>query len=91
VAKGCKFEVKNSMSNRHFHVTYLAFIGHPSLYYRLYITHPLCHHVACNLLPISTSVYQLPRCCCSISIQEATSQPAFWKFTVYFTGKKPTI
>jgi hypothetical protein len=33
---------KNTMSNRHFHVTCVAFIGHPSHYYRLYITHPLC-------------------------------------------------
>jgi hypothetical protein len=55
------------MSNRHFHVTNAAFIGHPSRYHSLYITHPLCHHVAYNLLPISTSLYQHPRCCCSLS------------------------
>jgi hypothetical protein len=40
--KGVKFAVENNMSNRHFHVTCVAFIGHPSHYYRLYITHPLC-------------------------------------------------
>jgi disulfide oxidoreductase YuzD len=67
VAEGCKCAVKNNMSNRPFHMTYVALVGHPSHYCRQYITHPLCHHVAYSLLPISTSVYQLPRCCCSLS------------------------
>jgi len=76
------------MPNRHFQVTCVAFIGHPSHYYRLYITHPLCHHVAYNLLPISTSVYQLPTCCCSLSLSMQRHRPRFESLRSILRKKK---
>ena len=85
MAEGRKYAVKTSMCSRHFHVTYVAFVGHPSHYYRLYITQPLCHHVAYNLLPISTSAYQLPRCCCSLSFNMQRHSPrleSLWSFVL---------